>query len=172
MIVAVNAGHCPGKDSGAVGKFSKEADITRSIGLEVCKKLDSFGVKTVFVQEKDLAKVCRTANIKKADVFISIHCNAAENKSANGTETFYWTSDKKSYNLATCVQTRLVDALKTRNRGVKDGTWLYVLKHTAMPAILTEVGFISNEKEERLISDNIKSIAGAIVKAVLDYQRM
>lgn len=41
-----------------------------------------------------------------------------------------------------------------------------------MPAILTEVGFISNEKEERLINDNIKSIAGAIVKAVLDYQRM
>lgn len=54
-----------------VGKFSKEADITRSIGLEVCKKLDSFGVKTVFAQEKDLAKVCRTANIKKADVFIA-----------------------------------------------------------------------------------------------------
>ena len=47
MIVAVNAGHCPGKDLGAVGKFNKEADITRSIGLEVCKKLDSFGVKAV-----------------------------------------------------------------------------------------------------------------------------
>ena len=47
-----------------------------------------------------------------------------------------------------------------------------VLKHTAMPAILTEVGFISNEKEERLINDNIKAIAGAIVKGVLDYQRM
>ena len=41
-----------------------------------------------------------------------------------------------------------------------------------MPAILTEVGFISNEKEERLINDNIKEIGVAIAKGILDYQRM
>ena len=99
MIVAVNAGHCPGKDSGAVGKISKEVNLTRAIALEVCKQLEIVGVKVVFVQEQSLATVCRIANSEKADVFISIHCNAAENKSANGTETFYWTSDTKSRTL-------------------------------------------------------------------------
>ena len=172
MKVCINAGHCPGKDSGAVGKISKEVNLNRAIALEVCKQLDNLGIDVVFVQEQSLATVCRIANSEKADVFVSIHCNAAENKSANGTETFYWTSDTKSRTLANCVQNRLLDALRTRNRGLKDGTWLYVLKHTAMPAILTEVGFISNEKEERLINDNIKKIGGAIAKGILDYQRM
>ena len=84
----------------------------------------------MFVQEQSLATVCRIANSEKADVFVSIHCNAAENKSANGTETFYWTSDTKSRTLANCVQNRLLDALRTRNRGLKDGTWLYVQCNT------------------------------------------
>ena len=172
MKVCINAGHCPGKDSGAVGKISKEVNLNRAIALEVCKQLDNLGIDVVFVQEQSLATVCRIANSEKADVFVSIHCNAAENKSANGTETFYWTSDTKSRTLANCVQNRLLDALRTRNRGLKDGTWLYVLKRSAMPAILTEVGFISNEKEERLINDNIKKIGGAIAKGILDYQRM
>ena len=172
MKVCINAGHCPGKDSGAVGKISKEVNLNRAIALEVCKQLDNLGIDVVFVQEQSLATVCRIANSEKADIFVSIHCNAAENKSANGTETFYWTSDTKSRTLANCVQNRLLDALRTRNRGLKDGTWLYVLKHTAMPAILTEVGFISNEKEERLVNDNIKKIGGAIAKGILDYQRM
>lgn len=172
MLVVINAGHCPGVDSGACGDYSQEANIVKYVGEVVCKDLEAVGIQALFVQEQSLATVCRIANSEKADVFISIHCNAAENKSANGTETFYWTSDVKSKALANCVQNRLLEALKTRNRGLKDGTWLYVLKHTAMPAILTEVGFISNEKEERLINDNIKKIGIAIAKGILDYQRM
>ena len=125
MKVCINAGHCPGKDSGAVGKISKEVNLNRAIALEVCKQLDNLGIDVVFVQEQSLATVCRIANSEKADVFVSIHCNAAENKSANGTETFYWTSDTKSRTLANCVQNRLLDTLRTRNRGLKDGTWLY-----------------------------------------------
>ena len=54
MKVCINAGHCPDKDSGAVGKISKEVNLNRAIALEVCKQLDNLGIDVVFVQEQSL----------------------------------------------------------------------------------------------------------------------
>jgi len=92
--VVIDAGH-GGKDSGALGRFSKEKNITLQVALELGKLIQKNmkGVKVVYTRQKDefiaLYERANIANKNNADVFISIHCNAALNdKRAYGTETF------------------------------------------------------------------------------------
>lgn len=104
--IIIDAGH-GGKDSGAVGKFSKEKDIALQIALEVGKliKKNMGDVKVLYTRQKDefipIYQRTNIANKNKTDVFISIHCNAAEkNKSAQGIEVFTMGLEKSSKNLA------------------------------------------------------------------------
>ena len=173
MIIAVNAGHCPGLDPGACGDYSQEADIVRDVAKIVCNELQAVGHIAQFIQEDDLGEVCEIANCACADLFVSIHCNAAENPAACGTETFYYADDDdenmEDFKLAGRVQQRLLDCLGTYDRGLKDGSWLWVLRQTNMPAILTEIAFISNPEEEKLMNDNIYRIGVAIANGIRDY---
>jgi len=169
MKVCVNSGHS-NVDCGAVGLYSEEADICRDVGHTLCIELEAQGIDAVFVQEDELQDICDIANQSEADVFISIHCNAAENKAAEGTETFYWEYGDESYQLAELVQYELTKKLNTYDRGLKDGQWLYVLKHTDMACtILTELAFISNPKEEDLLNENLSEIAVALCDAIVRY---
>ena len=87
MLVCINAGHCPGVDSGACGDYSQEADIVKYVGEVVCKDLENVGIQTMFVQDDSLVYICRTANSASADLFASINCNAATNRNAKENET-------------------------------------------------------------------------------------
>ena len=169
MLVCINAGHCPGVDSGACGDYSQEADIVKYVGEVVCKDLENVDIQTMFVQDDSLGYICRTANSAGADLFVSIHCNSAVNRAAKGTETFCYTGSHKSEKLAECIQKQLVDTMGTTDRGVKDGSGLYVLKHTAMPAVLTELAFISNPKEEKYLNEHKQVMAHAIARGITDY---
>ena len=166
--IVINGGHCPGLDPGAVGEFVTEADIVREVGLMVESNLKNAGHETVFVQEDELADVCAIANEFEADIFVSIHCNAANNI-AHGTETFYYQEGDESYELAGLIQSNLVFDLGTTNRGIKDGSWLYVLRNTDMTAVLVEIGFIDNPDEEQLIISKKPQIASAISDGILEF---
>ena len=172
MIIAINAGHSM-VDPGAIGEYSTEADINRDVAHAVCDKLRERGHVARYIHEDDLDDVCEIANLACADIFVSIHCNSAENPAAHGTETFYYANDDdedmEDYKLAGRVQRRLVNCLGTTDRGLKDGSWLWVLNGTDMPAILTEIAFISNPEEEDLMNNNIEDIAEAIANGILDY---
>jgi len=91
--VVIDAGH-GGTMPGAVGKLCKEKDINLKVALLVGKLIsENFNDVTVIYTRKgdetvDLYKRAEIANKNKADLFISIHCNASENKSAHGVETF------------------------------------------------------------------------------------
>jgi N-acetylmuramoyl-L-alanine amidase len=91
--IVIDAGH-GGSMPGAVGKLSKEKDINLKVALRLGKLIsDNFDdVKVIYTRKGDetvdLYKRAEIANKNKADLFISIHCNAAENKSAHGVETF------------------------------------------------------------------------------------
>ena len=170
MIIAVNSGHCPGLDSGAVGKHHTEAELVRSVGQALCYELEAAGHEPFFIQEDELSDITDAANDAEADIFISIHCNAC-NGSARGTETFFYQYGDASYRLAQRVQSELVNTLGTIDRGVKiqnDAypSGLYVINHTDMPAILTELGFIDNRDEEELLASRIIDIAKAICRGV------
>lgn len=91
--VVIDAGH-GGKDPGAIGAISKEKDIALAVALQVGKYIQENlpGVEVIYTRKTDvfleLKERSNIANRNKADLFISIHCNAATNRTAYGTETF------------------------------------------------------------------------------------
>lgn len=168
MKICVNAGHCYGVDPGAIGqKGTQEAHITRLIASHVNRYLKWHGHEVVYVSDKSLAKVCQTSNENNCDYFISIHCNAAANKQARGTETFYWKGSKTGQKLAKSINDEIIKTLGTRDRGIKETTGLYVIKHTKAPAVLVECEFISNLEGEKLLNEKTVEFGQAIVRGIL-----
>ena len=91
--IVIDAGH-GGEDPGAVGSKGKEKDVTLAVALELGKLISENcpDVDVLYTRKTDvfipLYNRSKIANDKHADLFISIHCNSADNKSANGVETF------------------------------------------------------------------------------------
>lgn len=167
MKVCINGGHMPGKDPGALGSRVTEAEITQKLMISVADYLEKAGCEVMAVQTKELADICRKSNEWGADLFVSIHCNAA-NKKANGTETFAYYGSREGNALAHHIQSQIITSLATANRGVKEAGF-YVLKHTKCTAALVETAFIDNLGDEQLLIDKTDDFARAIARGVTDY---
>ncbi len=153
--VCINAGHGPREsgryDPGALGKSGlQEAVVNQEVAALAAKTLRDAGWNTLLVHDGDLKEVVRQCNAFKADYFISIHCNAFGNPAANGVETYAYKPGGKGQIIARSIQTELAAATGLKNRGVKYAEF-YVLKYTICPAVLAEIGFITNPKEEKLM---------------------
>lgn len=166
MKIFINPGH-GGSDPGACGNGLKEADVALKIGRRVEGYLRAVGYDVKLFQYDGLGEICADANAWKADLFVSIHCNAATGN-AKGTET-YSSGGAKSTRLAECIQAQLVKSLPVVNRGVKVGERLYVLKNTDAPAVLVETAFIDNPDDAKLLVDREDDFARAIARGVTDY---
>lgn len=168
MKIFLNPGH-GGIDPGAIGPAGNyERDINARIAAAAAERLKAAGHKVVlYQQQRKLADVTVKANKSKADLFVSIHCNAAANTDARGTETWYYTGCPHGKAAAEAIQSEVVKALGSRDRGVKSSKSLYVLRKTVMPAVLCEVAFISNPEEEKLILVNIEKIGEAIADGII-----
>ena len=179
LKVCIDPGHTQAKDTkgdpGAVNGLHWESIAALDIALSLGEMFKGAGCDVVYTRSKGapdltLKKRCDIANKANADVFISIHLNSAENKAATGVEVLrYGSCSQKTIALASEVQQNLVDATGFKDRGVKIRNNLYVLKHTKMPAILVETGFISNNEQcKDLFSDDCQFyIAQAIFMATL-----
>ena len=92
MKVFLNPGHAPGghPDPGAVNSESglRECDVALAVGQSAESYLNAAGVATELLQSDSLEEICEASNASDADIFVSIHCNAAEAEEANGTETW------------------------------------------------------------------------------------
>lgn len=190
MKVFINPGHDLDYDSGAVSPRSglRECEIAAHVGALVKHYLELAGCECELMQSDNLAPtssgrsayadrqgptVTETANDWDADIFVSIHCNSAGAEEACGTETFVYALDGgDGEKLATCIQDQIVDALNTVDRGVKANPKLLVLKYTGMPAVLVELGFISNAGDEELLTAHQDDFARAIARGVTDYEQM
>lgn len=170
MKVFLNPGHggLP-HDPGAIGPAgNKESEVNARIAEAAAERLKAAGHKVVlYQQQRKLADVTVKANKSKADLFVSIHCNAAANKDARGTETWYYTGCPHGRAAAVSIQSEVVKALGSRNRGVKSSKSLYVLRKTTMPAVLVEVGFLSNREEEKEIVTKAAQIGQAIADGII-----
>ncbi len=174
-LIVVDAGH-GGSDSGAVGTKIVESKLTLQAAKELKKKLESVGFKTYMIRDADV-KIApsyrmRVANDIGADLVISLHINAAENKDARGVEVLYAdeaTGRKK--NLAQTLQDKLISALGSVNRGIVHRPNLYMCRVPTMPSALVELGFISNAAEQdRMMNPSfMKTAAEAMLEAVLDF---
>jgi N-acetylmuramoyl-L-alanine amidase len=170
MKIFINPGHggLP-HDPGAIGPAgNKESDVNARIAAAAAERLKAAGHKVVlYQQQRKLADVAAKANKSKADLFVSIHCNAASNTDARGTETWYYTGCPHGRAAAVTIQREVVKVLQSRNRGVKSSRSLYVLRKTIMPAVLVEVGFLSNAAEEKEIVTKAAQIGQAIADGII-----
>lgn len=179
-IVVLDAGH-GGKDPGAVHNDVYEKDLNFSILYTHARELfENSDIKVYYTRETDvfikLNPRAKFAKEVEADLFISLHMNASEYESASGTEVFYSKSNNKkqasglnSYRLADTLANNLTTALGSRLRGVTKSDY-YVVEHNSVPAVLIELGFISNEEECNKLSDVIyqKKAAEAIYQSVIE----
>lgn len=180
--VIIDAGH-GGSDPGALGNIEeekyKEKDINLAVAKLVEKNLTDRGVKVIMTRSDDtfptLTERPRLANQKDAAMFVSIHVNSAANApKASGIEVYY--SNKNNHDfygvtskeLANSVLKALISETKAENRGVKTENHA-VTRLSVMPAILIELGFISNEEEIKLLIDEEyqKTLADAITEGIL-----
>jgi N-acetylmuramoyl-L-alanine amidase len=161
MKVCINAGHTKmGKGTGANG-YLHESTETRKIAFELMKLLSESNhevIPAVFDRSSDNLKEAVTlANSKNADLFVSIHLNAG---GGQGSEAFTWKGQKVTQ------AEKALNGLKSlgfRNRGIKDGSNLYVIKNTKMTAILIEICFVDNKADAELFK---KVGHGNIAKAI------
>ena len=183
MRICLDPGH-GGTDPGAVGKLSlHESAVVLDVALLLRDKLVAMGhvvtmtrVVDQFISLKDR---CFTSNAFDADLFLSLHCNAAANRAASGIEVWTSTGRTKADEYADEILVRMGTAFPHENlrRDYTDGDAdkesdsLYVLKHTSAPAVLVELGFISHPPTEewmRLPSwrqRTVDAIASAVGKA-------
>lgn len=171
--ICIDAGH-GGSDPGAVNGIMHESEAALMIAFKLGKALAMAGCEVIYTRTNDstveLKERTAFANKQKADYFISLHLNAALSKSAKGIETYAYKAGSKAYALAQAVQKEVIKATMATDRGAKTANF-YVLRHTAMPAILIETGFISNDAEaDALFDDGYQTkIANAIADAVADF---
>jgi N-acetylmuramoyl-L-alanine amidase len=222
--VVIDAGH-GGKDPGALGRNSCEKEIALAIALKTGEYIEKYipGVEVVYTRKTDvfveLYKRAKIANDSKANVFISIHCNASKTSSVIGTETYVMGLHKSEANLEVAklenaailneenfadmyegfdpnqdedyitltmfqdasldqstmladeIQRQFRERVKRKDRGVFQAGFL-VLYRTAMPGVLIETGFITNQEDERFLmsEDGQAYIASAIFRSFKYYK--
>lgn len=176
-IIVIDAGH-GGKDPGATSNGALEKDIVLKVATSVKNKLEADGAKVVLTRSNDtyysLDERVDIAQKHYADVFVSLHVNAASNTSAQGTETYYSVQGNGSLlekdALAAAINRQIVKNANMRDRGVKTANFV-VIKNTAYPAVLVELGFITNSQDRAKLTDNgyIEIFADSIYKGIVEY---
>ncbi|MBE5812337.1 MAG: N-acetylmuramoyl-L-alanine amidase [Clostridiales bacterium] len=152
-LIVIDAGH-GGKDPGAVFSSVYEKSLNLDIAKRLKKLLTAKGYEVIMTRTTDkfveLADRAELANQKGADLFISIHNNSMPS-GYSGVMTLYSTRDIdeefSSKDLANAIQTRMVKTLGTKDIGARERDNLVVLNKTTMPAVIVEVGCMSDSKE-------------------------
>lgn len=172
VSLVLDAGH-GGSEPGAIRGEAREKEMTLAIINQLKKRLEASGAfitmtrsDDTFVSLEDRVKI---TNLVMPKAFISVHINSLEGTSdIKGVETYFQTEQSRP--LAEAVHTCLYTSLGVPNRGVRKARF-YVINHTTVPAILAEVGYISNKDErEKLISSDYQGkIADALAQGVILY---
>lgn len=185
-VITIDPGH-GGSDPGAIGpNGTMEKDITLAISKKLKAALEAKGAKVNMTRTTDVdvygpnasgpdelqARVdVGTAN--KSDIFVSVHINSFSNLNVGGISTYYYDKTQYDTRLASRIQAKIADESGfAGDRGIQPGN-LYVLRRSLMPAILLELGFISNPKEEALLKkDNVQQqFADEVAAGIESYFR-
>lgn len=171
MVVGINCGHTiSGCGYGAEGIFG-ESEHTRLVGQALMEKFRTVGADVVDCtvdiatsQNKYLVQTVAKANHEKLDWFVSIHFNASPMHNGHGVEVF--TYKGRRYPEAVSICEKMAE-LGFRNRGVKNGSGLYVVRKTKAKAMLVEVCFCDNAKDAKLYKQvGAEAVAQAIFDAI------
>ncbi|MBR8833720.1 MAG: N-acetylmuramoyl-L-alanine amidase [Stigonema ocellatum SAG 48.90 = DSM 106950] len=167
MKFGIDIGHNCFPDTGVLGIQIEEDILTLDVGTRVIYKLRNLGHEVIecnptqaYSLEESLSKRCYTANTTQVDIFVSIHFNNF-NLLANGTEVYAISASSRK--IALPVLDEIVK-LGFFNRGIKNGSHLYVLRNIDMPGILVECCFCDAQKDMRLL--DTETMANAIVNGL------
>lgn len=179
-------------DGGAVGVSGVlEKDINLDIVLKLKEVLENNGVKVILTRNEDSGlhdgtgtiRSMKVTDMKKrldimtnsnADLFVTIHMNSFENKSANGLHVFYDKNHPEIKPLAEQIQASVSLITGAATHDVKEASSsLYLMKASPLPAVLVECGFLSNPEEEKKLSNEEyrSKIAWAIGKTIIEYYK-
>ena len=171
--IVVDAGH-GGKDQGTsrAGVLEKELNLACATYLVDALKRRGLEVYTTRTTDKflELREISAIANQYDPDLFVSIHHNSSLDASISGLETYYY--HYPSMALAKAVHASLVGALPIKDRGVRRAQF-YVINHTTAPAILVELGYLSNAGERAEVNTTArqKKAAEAVADGIVEYLR-
>ena len=180
--IIVDAGH-GGYNPGAVANGSVEKDNNLAVARLLEKQLEEAGANVVMTRSTDRAVASKVTSLRSelqarvdiaeqndGDIFISIHSNSNDDPSFHGAMTFY--GNERSEELAETIQKNLVYRTKAEDKGIQKAGF-YVIRNTSMPSVLVEMGFVSNPKEARRLSDSAyrQRIANGIYEGIEEYFR-
>lgn len=174
MKVGINCGHTiSGPGFGAVGIIG-ESENTRLVGYNLMDKLAAAGISVIDCtideaesQSAYLAEAVQKANADNLDWFISIHFNASASHEGNGVEVYTYEGRQYEDALKVCKN---IAALGFKNRGVKAGTGLYVIRKTKAKSMLIEVCFCDNEHDVSVYGANgPEKVAQAIFDGLIGF---
>ena len=182
--IYIDQGHNPkNPNAGAEGNGLREQDLVYPIGVELAALLNANpdfearlsrptpDTQLGSTNSESLRIRVNEANSWGADYFISLHTNASEASTASGVEAFAFSRPSAAFSLGEDILQELSRATDLRNRGMKARTNLYVLRKTAMPAVLVELGFITNPRDAALMRDQPRLFAQGIYRGILEYTR-
>lgn len=170
--IVIDPGH-GGYDTGASYSGFEEKNINLLISEKLKNILEGSGI-TVFLTRDDdgflsLAERIDITNSIKPNVFISIHANALKtSRQIRGLETYYWSP--QSQKLAYHIHSNILKNIKIPDHYLRKAKF-YVIRHTSSPAILCELGFLSNHEDRKLLTSSITQdeFAKALAKGILKF---
>lgn len=154
--IVIDAGH-GGKDPGANRDDAIEKEITLEVAKMAKSLLEESDYKVGMTREGDdyieLGNRSNIANERKAKVFVSIHCNSSKDNEGKGIETYY--TEQKGLEdeiLAEMIQESLIKQTDANDRGIKVANYTVIVR-SSMPAVLVEVGFLTDTEENELLQN-------------------
>lgn len=165
--VVLDAGH-GGNDPGAVANGLQEKQVTKAYKDQVKRTLEADGIDVIETRTGDefvsLANRVNQANQAQADLFLSIHANSFADPSVGGFETHYYQSSQEA-----TVINREIGRLNSGNqmRGTYQSNF-QVLRDSSVPAVLIEVGYLTNQTDAQLVQTNQhqQEVSEAVRRAV------
>ena len=178
--IFIDAGH-GGPDPGAVGNDVIEEYVNLNVALALARCLNSAGYETMLYRStqdenvlddknSDLSNRANMANRWGADYYISIHTNSSERPQAQGAEAYVYSLGGTAERLAQSILSSISSQLGSVNRGVFPGRFA-VLRRTRMPAVLLELGYLTNSTEALNLNSPAwqRAVASAICQGIINY---
>lgn len=178
--IFVDAGH-GGTDPGAVGNGVIEQYVNLNVALELAELLRRGGYEVMLYRSTptenvlpgksaDLSNRAAMANNWGADYFVSIHTNSSPNPAANGFEVYVYRLGTRAQALAESIVRSFVSRLGSKDNGVRQANFA-VLRRTNMPAVLVELGYLSNPTEALNLNSPAwqNAAAQAIYNGIYNY---